>query len=198
MGNTCCCKRCRQKKRDRAIANIESALHVYLSDSNNIKSYIVSDDDKSEDPEIGLMTTKDTRTIVMPDLTATHLVYESTVQIFSRLFLCTDNNSKYTKFLFVWNVEDTAGWQWHIGSPHSSGEVRNGHAIKCSNENITRQVAAGNSIHQIKCSFANMMPGTPFSNDMFDWAKSGVDFKSNGQWYIILECKGERRCCDTD
>ena len=106
------------RTRNRVLTNIQSALQSYLGDNYTIMWIKVSNDELG-DPERGQMAAVFTGNRVMPDLTATHLVYESTVQIFSRLFLCTGNNSTDTRFLFVWNVRGrNARWQWHIGSPH--------------------------------------------------------------------------------
>ena len=159
------------RTRNRVLTNIQSALQSYLGDNYTIMWIKVSNDELG-DPERGQMAAVFTGNRVMPDLTATHLVYESTVQIFSRLFLCTGNNSTDTRFLFVWNVRGrNARWQWHIGSPHLSGDAINDSAVQCSTQNITTQVAR-NSASAIMSSFGNMMPGTPFSNDVFVWTRS--------------------------
>ena len=162
--------------RNRVVANIQSALQSYLGDNYTIILMKVSNDEFTlRNLERGQMAEISTGNTVMPDLTATRLVYESTVPFFSRLFLCTNNNSKDTKFLYAWNVRGSnARWQWHIGSPYSSGG--NGSTVQFSNENIT---SSRNSVPAIVHSFANMLPGTrtrtPFKNDMFVWTRTGPD-----------------------
>ena len=148
---------------------------MYLGDGATITLIKLSDDEFTQgDP--GQMTAANTGDRVIPDLTATNLVYitESIAPIYSRVFVCVEKDTNNARFFFAWNVRGGGGWQWFIGSPHLSGEVKNGSPVQFSAENITRQVA-NNSVSAIERSFASMRPGTPFKDEMFKWTRSGGD-----------------------
>ena len=166
------------KTRHTVIRNIQLALQSYLGDGHTIDLLVVSDDEFShgEDGKTpgcrkGQMTSETGKATVMPNQTGTTLVYNTEIiQMYSRLFKCTETGTNNSRFLFAWNVKKSKKWQWYIGAPNLTNKMKDGNSVGLITQNVTKRVAK-NSTKVILPALAKMT----FSDDTFMWSISGGD-----------------------
>ena len=163
------------ESRDSVIAIIESALQSYLGSDYTITVIDVSDDKFSQTRErrIGIMYSADTGARVMPNQTGTSLMYNtaSTVPFFARLFLCTQNGTDNTRFLYAWNIQVAGEWRWFMGAPFLIRPRLRDDPVQFSSRGINSELRGPHPVKVIENTLGSM----GFDEPMFVWTRSSTD-----------------------